>query len=298
MFVRMHRTSVSSTCASRRRELCLRTMTFILTVLVPMPVTGARAREVLVVGVDHTPIVVKDLERAEADFHAMGFAIKPGRLHADGIRNAHVKFPDGTELELITAPAAVDPLTTEYFAKQQRSEGPIYFGLTTPDHVALAARLRALGAPVAQVGGLLTFPLGNPLHPLFFGWGEKAPDDRPEQYAHANSAGRVSGFWLRANSQERALFTGLGLTYRRVKSCGPLGVADDVILPRGDLLLVVDGPKDGAPIGVRIEVESLDAAAVVLKRNGFKPRRYPSCGALWLPPSAGHGIWLEFVQAG
>jgi len=71
----------------------------------------------LVVGIDHIPVVVADLERAQADFRAMGFAIKPGRPHADGIRNAHVKFRDGTEIELITAPAAVDSLTAEYRCK-------------------------------------------------------------------------------------------------------------------------------------------------------------------------------------
>jgi len=34
----------------------------------------------------------------------MGCAIKPERSHPDGILNAHVKFTDGTEIELITAP--------------------------------------------------------------------------------------------------------------------------------------------------------------------------------------------------
>ena len=59
-------------------------------------------------GMDHIPVVVADLDKAEADFRAMGFSIKPGRPHSNGIRNAHVKFPDGTEIELITAPAAVE----------------------------------------------------------------------------------------------------------------------------------------------------------------------------------------------
>src|SRR5690242_21485971 len=130
-----------------------------------MFLAGAPAQTPLVLGVEHTPIVVGDLEKAQADFRAMGFAIKPGRPHADGIRNAHVKFPDGTELELITAPAPVDALTSEYYARQQRGDGPVYFGLMAPDHAALAARLRALGAPAGQDGGEQTLPPGDPLHP-------------------------------------------------------------------------------------------------------------------------------------
>lgn len=284
-----------------RRKLGPVATVTLLTSLVPLGATNTHGKDILVEGVDHTPIVVTDLERARTDFHAMGFAIKPGRFHADGIRNAHVKFPDGTELELITAPAAVDPLTTEYFAKQQRSEGPVYFGLKALDHAVLAARLRALGAPVQQEGGAeggaLTFPLSNPLHPLFFGWGEKARDDRPEHYAHANTAVRISGFWVRGNEQERAVLAGLGLPTHRVNSCGPFGLADDVVLPRGDVFFVKGGPENGAAIGARVEVRSLDVAASTLKQNGFSPRRYAHCNSLWLPPSVGHGIWLEFAQA-
>src|SRR5690242_14629103 len=98
----------------------------------------ARAQAPLVSGLDHIPVVVTDLDQAQADYRAMGFAIKPGRFHADGIRNAHVKFPDGTEIELITATHATDELTSEYLAKMKTGEGPVYFGLYAPDRDAVA----------------------------------------------------------------------------------------------------------------------------------------------------------------
>ncbi len=250
----------------------------------------------LVMGVEHTPIVVGDLEKAQSDFRAMGFAIKPGRFHADGIRNAHVKFPDGTELELIHAPAPTDALTSEYFARQQRGDGPVYFGLWARDHAALALRIKALGAPVQQDGGALTFPADHPLHHLFFGSGEKAPTDRPEHFAHANSALRLSGFWVRGNAQERRLLAGLDVPLRHGRTCGPLSEAAVATLPRGDVFFTTTGPHDGALIGARVEVTSLETAETVMKKNGLKPKTYPGCRSLWLPPSAGHGIWLEFVQ--
>jgi hypothetical protein len=46
-------------------------------------------------GIDHIPLVVKYLDDAAEAYRRLGFAIKPGRPHADGIRNAHAKFPDG-----------------------------------------------------------------------------------------------------------------------------------------------------------------------------------------------------------
>ena len=62
-------------------------------------------------GLEHVNIAVADLEAASARYRDLGFSLKPGTPHTSGIRNEHAKFPDGTELELITAPAATDALT-------------------------------------------------------------------------------------------------------------------------------------------------------------------------------------------
>ena len=62
------------------------------------------ADEPAVLGLDHIPIAVAGLEGATERYHALGFTLKPGRFHANGIRNQHVKFAAGTELELITEP--------------------------------------------------------------------------------------------------------------------------------------------------------------------------------------------------
>lgn len=256
---------------------------------------AAHADGPLVLGVDHTPIVVGDLEKAQEDFRAMGFVIKPGRFHADGIRNAHVKFPDGTELELITAPAATDALTREYHAKQSHGDGPVYFGLKAADLARLKPRIAALGAPVREEGGALTFPIGDPRHALFFGLGGTAPTDRPAHFAHENGGLRLSGFWVRGNREQRDLLSGLGLPFHGARACGPMGDADVAAMPRGEVMFVRGGPQDGTAIGARIAVRSLAVAQAVMKKNGLHPQIHDGCG-LWLPPSVAHGIWLQFVE--
>src|SRR6186713_1292892 len=92
-------------------------------------------------GLDHIPIAVNDLGRASADYRALGFALKPGRPHDNGIRNQHVKFPDGTELELITAPAARDPLTTTYRRHLAQGDGPAFLAFFAPSRREALARL-------------------------------------------------------------------------------------------------------------------------------------------------------------
>ena len=68
----------------------------------------------VVQGLDHIPVAVTDLDRAAADFRRLGFVIKPGRPHDDGIRNRHVKFPNGGGIELITASDPTDDLARDY----------------------------------------------------------------------------------------------------------------------------------------------------------------------------------------
>lgn len=49
------------------------------------------------VGLHHVIVAVNDLEVAARSYRQLGFALKPGRPHANGIENQHVKFADGPE---------------------------------------------------------------------------------------------------------------------------------------------------------------------------------------------------------
>jgi hypothetical protein len=56
---------------------------------------------------DHLLILVHDLDRAVRDYEELGFAVRPGGEHADGLtRNALIPFKDGSYLEMV---AFVDP---------------------------------------------------------------------------------------------------------------------------------------------------------------------------------------------
>jgi catechol 2,3-dioxygenase-like lactoylglutathione lyase family enzyme len=51
---------------------------------------------------DHVIIFVDDLERASADFRALGFTVAPGGEHGEGLsHNALIHFADGTFFELL-----------------------------------------------------------------------------------------------------------------------------------------------------------------------------------------------------
>ena len=173
----------------------------------------AHAPRPAVTGLDHVPIAVGDLARAADDYRALGFTLKPGRPHDDGIENQHVKFSDGTELELITAPEARDALTTTYRRHLEHGDGPAFLALFAPDLGLADARLNALKTGHARSGGAIDFAGEPALGYLFLGGRNKSPTDLPQHFAHANTAESLIRVWLAGDdlSRERRLLEGLGL---------------------------------------------------------------------------------------
>ena len=239
-----------------------------------------------VTGLDHIPIAVRDLARAADDYRALGFALKPGRPHDNGIQNQHVKFPDGTELELITAPAARDALTTTYRRHLEDGDGPAFLALFAPQR-----------SGEEQIGAVKL-----PSY-IFLSGRNKSPTDLPEHFAHANTAQSLVRVWLAAAglSRERRLLAAAGATFARADVFVPDRIHATVArLQEGDVVFLPDARQlvSGRPIvGATLRVGSLDKAREILDRG--QPRPLPVVTSsegrsVFLPPSRTHGLWLEF----
>ncbi len=103
------------------------------------------------VGLGHVPIAVKDLDGATTDYRALGFSLKPGRLHDDSVLNAHAKYPDGTELELITASRPVDELARKYLDLIAHADGPAFVALEATDFAAVETARRPMLRHISRV---------------------------------------------------------------------------------------------------------------------------------------------------
>jgi len=78
---------------------------------------------------DHVNVVVRDLAAARRDFERLGFTFKHGRPHENSILNEHMKFPDSTELELITATQPRDDLSRRYLQLLEAGEGGAHIAM-------------------------------------------------------------------------------------------------------------------------------------------------------------------------
>jgi hypothetical protein len=260
------------------------------------------AEETVVRGLDHVPLAVKDLERSMADFRALGFSLKPGRPHENGLRNAHVKFPDGTEIELITAPAALDALTTEYFNWLKAGDGPAFLGIYAPDFSALIKRLSTFGLALNTKGGLGTFAEPATLRRLFFASRQHSPTDREEHFAHTNTAYSLARVWLAGAEAEQHVLQVLGAESIAESRCGPFGSSSAVLSMVGGEVVFLPVSTQLSPgrsiVGVSVTVKSLDTVRRTLTGNRIPLSRQADCdhNSLWVGPPNAHGMWLEFRE--
>ena len=257
----------------------------------------AVAQEAL--GLDHIPLVVRDLEVARTRFIELGFALKPGRDHTNGIRNLHVKFPDGAGIELLTASRALDPLSTQYMELLRAGEGPAFVSLHARDTPKLQAALKAGGYEFRQEGELTE--LRRPeLSYLFFVRDNRSPSDRPEHFAHPNGATALGAVWIAPEDDEALvrLLVRLGGTQRRQQVWAPDPVEATIVsLPGGEIFIL---PKRhqllaGRPvIGASFRAPDLSAVRKTLAKAKIEPWRGTGTNRVVVAPNIALGLWLEF----
>jgi hypothetical protein len=229
------------------------------------------------IALDHVVLAVNDLESTAARYRQFGFALKPGQPHANGIRNQHVKFTNGTELELLTAPEAADDLTTKYRRHLTDGDGPAYLALFP----------RPATPPRSEAPSY-----------IFFGRRNQSPTDRPEHFAHRNTADNLVAVWLAGSDfkQERALLVKHGAS--------SLPGRLDALNETGEMLSVTEGAIYFLPerlrvhrarpiIGVTFHVRDLQAAERVLNEAGVQFRTPP--GSILLAPAVTGGLWIELT---
>lgn len=162
------------------------------------------------VRLDHVPIAVADLEDATEQLTAgFGFRTKPGRLHANGLENRHIRFEDGTALELMTVREPGDELARHYASLIADGGGGAFVsfsGLTVDSVLALAASAEPdLVATRGPAFDWAAFPPGHPLRAVFFVDVHQRAADLPAQLAHPNGARGLRQVWVAVEEPDRLI---------------------------------------------------------------------------------------------
>lgn len=253
------------------------------------------------VGIDQIALVVHDLDAAEDAWRRLGFLVKPGRPQPNGLDNAFIRFADGSGIELISVPEAVDEQTTAYRVLLDAAEGPAAISFYARELGAVATALQ--GSPLKYGNVSRRFDTAS-LDYVSITQDSRQPDDRA-WLAHRNGASALSRVWIAASRRDgRDLGRLLGALEAEVagaKVYAPEAVQTTVAtIANGEVLILPEThqlAKGRRIIGVTFEVENLAELRRRLESFGVP---FTAGGALdrsvIVAPESTHGLWVEFRE--
>jgi hypothetical protein len=163
--------------------------------------------------IDHVVVAVSHLPVAEADFRSLGFRLKPGRRHENGLRNAHIKFQDGSALELMTVEGrATDPVAGAYEAFLAGGDGAAFVAIEADlEKVGAAAEALGLDWDTSSAGAYSWVTLSDSTPVFFIEWSRR-PLDPDSPTAHVAGVSGISSVRLTGTDEFGRLLSGLGAT--------------------------------------------------------------------------------------
>lgn len=234
--------------------------------------------------VDHVTIAVRDLESAAHLFRdTLGFSLKPGQVHDNGLRNLHIRFRDGSALELMaTGDGRADGLSERYRRFLEGGEGGAFVALRAGPVDSVLARLGELANEASVQRGpaieWVAFPEDHWSQPIYFVHVRDRPPDERGQLLHASGASGVAEVRVETGEPQRLadLLGRFGsVPCGEVQSPGrPGGVAYS--LGGGTLVAL---PADPAEVPRRV-------TGIVLKGDMQRPRVRAA------------GVWLDWEGKG
>ena len=239
--------------------------------------------EAAAVRFDHVVIAVADLELAGATFRdTLGFSLKPGRVHDNGLRNVHIRFGNGSALELITTgPGKPDELSEWYRRFLEQGDGGAFVALSAGPPDTVLRRLGEMADEASVFRGRafdwVSFPEGHPLHTVFFVHVRVRAPDEPAQLHHGNGAAGLAEVWVATTASQELSDL---LARFDTRSCGQ-----------------VEGPGGLTGWGHGLSDGMLVASPVDPSRDGDRVRAVVLDADRSLPPVQSAGVWLLWGES-
>ncbi len=230
------------------------------------------------VSLDHITIAVSDLDKATKSYSDLGFTFKDGRLHSNGLLNKHIKFKDGSSVELMTVKGDPgDELAERYRDFLDLKVGGIF--------IALRAPLNIVQKKADELGLSYNVNSGNPFSYLtfenkgitsfYFINYENSISDPDSITTHSNNVRGIKAVWITASPLFTELLIELGAEFHGIIRT-PDEKENAVYRINGYDFIIDDATLSDSQI-LGIQFDSTD----ILPPD-------------WLPPSENHGVWVTF----
>jgi hypothetical protein len=164
-------------------------------------------------------------------------------LHPNNLVNRHIKFRDGSSIELMTIRGEPgDAMARDYARLIAEGEGGVYVALNVPRIDAAERAAAALALPTLRSSSgawrFVSFPPASPASAVFFSSGAGVVQDPDSLVSHKPDVVGLAEVWIEGGSELVTLLERLGGT-RCAAARSPDGrIGERIALRRGNVVIV------------------------------------------------------------
>ncbi len=256
---------------------------------------------------DHLVIAVKNLEQSKNLFESrLGFTLKPGRLHPNGIKNEFVKFRNGSYIELLTVETPEDKISIHYSELLKSREGGA-FAVLKSDSLAKVTSFfnkSPISAELQESEPFyksITLKTGGALKNFFLIEYLAPQKENPSFTNHLNGVSELFALWINTPDLEKTLREFSDLKFEiggkiKIPVFAKEGITVD--LNKGKIYLF-ENAAEGSIIGMTLICKNIKQVSEILRSNGLKFNENLSQNekSILLLPNQVYGLWIEFIES-
>jgi hypothetical protein len=202
--------------------------------------------------IDHVISVVSNLEQGIDSFSSKGFSVTKGKLHSNGLINAHIKFDNNSSLELMSIEGdATDLMAEEYKSLLKNGEGGVYLALSGLKHDSIESILTKLNinyiVSKGKLWSYITFPKSSDLAHVFFIDYHFDQTHSKDIFIHKNGLEKINSIFIEGNESVIEFFKNIGLKYSGKINDYEFGIGTEFLTKTGDIIVIPTGESNHRP---------------------------------------------------
>ena len=221
--------------------------------------------------IDHVISVVSNLDQGMNSFSSKGFSVTKGKLHSNGLINAHIKFDNNSALELMSVEGeATDLMAEEYKDLLKNGEGGVYLALSGLKSDSIESILTKWNmnyiVSKEKLWSYITFPKSSDLAHIFFIDYHFDHTHSKDVLIHPNGLEKINSIVIEGNESVIAFFEHIGLNYSGKRIDEEFGIGTEFFTKTGNIIVI---PTEGSNNRPRIR------SIVFGKKDNTKTLRLP-----------------------
>lgn len=253
---------------------------------------------------DHVIIGTNEFQKSMSFLNEkLGFSIKNGRTHKNGITNYFVEFEDSSEIEFISIENNAVGLANQYKELLKKDKYAFQFALRTNQLKKLKESFNTLSTGFSEYNEnkiystLANSEISQSL-PFFFIKNHK--DNSPSNFAHQNNAAGISAIWIKTKDIKISVrdYIDLGFDVIDTIKVGDYNTKT-VLLKNNNFEIILIQSNEFEISGISIKTKNIKKLRPTINEKlnlNLKLNSNKRGTSISLSPKTTKSIWFEFIE--